>query len=78
MGQSWQRPKGEPRLGRVEVWVERARNLAPEEHDTIKTWTDAHVWAILVIQGAARSWRGVSEKKVCVRLALGVGVGVLN
>lgn len=66
MGQSWQRPKQEPRLGRVEVWVERARNLAPELHETINTWTDeARVRVVLMLMGEERClWRAESESKV--------------
>lgn len=70
MGQSWQRPKHEPRLGKLEVWVERARNLAPELHaETINTWTDADVKCVLMLMGPGgdggqRCWRAESESKV--------------
>ena len=33
MGQSWRRPESEPRLGKLECWVERARNLNPQNID---------------------------------------------
>lgn len=80
MGQSWQRPQQEPRLGRVEVWVERARNLAPELHETINTWTDeARVRVVLMLMGEERClWRAESESKVrpCMRGLGATTVGV--
>lgn len=30
MGQAWRRPEGEPRVGKAELFIERARNLNPQ------------------------------------------------
>lgn len=69
MGQAWQRPPSEPRLGKLEVWVERARNLAPELDDRLGGWTDAKVRVVVMLVGAGGSssgevWRAESERKV--------------
>jgi len=66
MGQSWQRPAEEPRLGRLEVWVERARNLAPELKREIAKWADARVQVVVMLQGR----REESERKVSVGVVL--------
>lgn len=72
MGQSWQRPEHEPRKGKLEVWVERARNLAPEAEPVLRTWTDAAVYVVVQIpMGDGRTRHAETTKKVrvcaCVR-----------
>jgi hypothetical protein len=66
MGQSWQKPEGAPRLGKLEVWVERARNLAPELEQPMARWADATVKVVLLLKGRGeeRYWRTESESKV--------------
>lgn len=65
MGQAWRRPRDEPRLGKLEVWVERARNLAPELEERFAGWTDARVKVVVVLmQAGGPCWRAESEGKV--------------
>lgn len=68
MGQAWRRAPSEPRLGKLEVWVERARNLAPEMDKQLAGWTDARVKVVVMLVngggGGGQFWRAESESKV--------------
>ncbi|EWM22821.1 hypothetical protein Naga_100375g4 [Nannochloropsis gaditana] len=69
MGQAWRRPEGEPRVGKAELFIERARNLNPQAVERVKDWVNCDAFFIFNL-GRSEAHRAESSRKNAVEYGL--------
>ncbi|GAB5037323.1 lipid droplet surface protein [Nannochloropsis oceanica] len=66
MGQSWRRPESEPRIGKLECFVERARNLNPQSIEVVKDWPNCNAFLVFSLR-LSRFHRAESSRKIAMQ-----------